>query len=90
MMAELKLNLDGEVEALERIKKAADEALKSLEALQGASHGGIHVEMVGDVCRIDIKPAKFNGGIDALVNDDGTLNERLAYAIRMTFDIERK
>lgn len=41
---------------LERLADAAQKAEKALTDLEGRCHGGITIQMVGDICRVDIAP----------------------------------
>lgn len=43
---------------LERLAEAADRAKTALAGLNEELHGGATIQMVGDVCRVDILPYK--------------------------------
>jgi hypothetical protein len=48
--------IDAATKACDRLREAADRAAEAIDSLQGKSHGGIHVTMVGEAVTIEIMP----------------------------------
>lgn len=44
-------------EKLEQLADAADRACAALTSLNNQAHGGIVIQIVGDLCKVDIKPS---------------------------------
>lgn len=44
--------------ALNTLAIAAERAKKAIDELNGAAHGGVVVQIVGDICRAEVKPVE--------------------------------
>ena len=67
-----KITIDGANEAadaLNRVAAAAERIEAALKSLQGANHGGIKIEIVGEIARVEILPPGDQGVVDAFVKD---------------------
>jgi hypothetical protein len=59
--------IEAATKACERLREAAERAAAAVDSLQGKSHGGIHVTMVGDAVTIEIMPSPAPPEVKAFV-----------------------